>query len=271
MQDVYTALAEAQIGFILAALVILLLWESAHPFFDYFRRDPRERTRHAFRNLVLGSLNAVLVAVVFAGLWLASATWADAHGFGLLHVLSRLIGLPLGAHAVGAVLLLDAWTYVWHRLNHRIPFLWRFHRVHHADGHMDVTTASRFHVGELFFSSLLRIPLIALIGIYAWELVAYELVMFTVVQFHHANIALPERLDRILRLVIVTPAVHKVHHSAWRPETDSNYGSLFTFWDRIGRSWRIRPDLQNIRLGLDEAGDDTLLQMLKGPFGQRMR
>ncbi|MDX1419644.1 MAG: sterol desaturase family protein [Rubricoccaceae bacterium] len=245
-------------------LAALLLAESLHPFLPLFT-DARTRGAHLARNLALGLLNAVVVAVGFAGLWVAAAGWAEARGWGLLHAL----GLPPWAHALGALLLLDAWTYLWHRLNHRVPVLWRFHRVHHADAAMDVTTASRFHVGELVLSSALRVPLILLLGVWAWELVLYETLMFAVVQFHHANVGLSPRLDRALRAVIVTPAMHKVHHSRLRPETDSNYSSLFSWWDRLFRSFRLRARPETIRFGLDDfdrEGDRTLGGLLTMPF-----
>ena len=261
-------LQTTQIGAALAGLVVLLLIESLHPFFDLFR-ERRERGTHLVRNLALGLLNSAVIAVVFAALWVWAASWAEAHAFGLLNVLKGEAGLPGWAHALGAVLLLDAWTYLWHRLNHRVPFLWRFHRVHHADAQMDVTTASRFHVGEIVLSSALRIPLIILFGVYAWELVLYETLMFIVVQFHHANVALPPRLDRVLRLVIVTPAMHKVHHSRWQPETDSNYSSMLSVWDRLFRSFRLRARLDEIELGLDQFDapeDRTISGLLRMPL-----
>ena len=115
----------------------------------------------ACENLVLGAVNSAVVAVVFAGLWVAAAEVGAARGWGLL----RLVDLPPAAHAVLAVLLLDVWTYAWHRMNHRVPFLWRFHRVHHSDAQMDVTTASRFHTGEIVLSSALRIPLVLALGV----------------------------------------------------------------------------------------------------------
>jgi sterol desaturase/sphingolipid hydroxylase (fatty acid hydroxylase superfamily) len=255
-------------------LVVLLLWEQAHPFFDFFRGRTRDRGMHVVRNLAVGGLNALLVAGLFVAAWYGVSEWAAERSFGLLHAMEEYLGLPLWAHGAAAVLLLDGWTYLWHRLNHRIPFLWRFHRVHHYDPEMDVTTASRFHVGEILFSSLLRLPLIALLGIYFWELLFYETLMFAVVQFHHANIALPARLDRVLRVLIVTPAMHKVHHSRERPETDSNYSSLLSVWDRIGRSFRMRSDLASLRLGLvefDEPGDHTVVGILRAPLLNRPR
>ncbi len=256
----------------IAGLAVLMLWEHAHPFFDYFRQDPNERGVHALRNLLLGGLNAAVVSLVFVGLWGAAALWADQQGLGLLHWLDAAAGLPLWAHALGAMLLLDGWMYVWHRINHVLPFLWRFHRVHHHDPKMDVTTASRFHTGEIVLSSLLRLGVILLAGVYLWELVLYETVMFAVVQFHHANVALPAWLDRALRTVIVTPNMHKVHHSRRQPETDSNYSSLFSFWDRIGRTFRLRDDPSTLEFGLDgwdAPEDQRLAGLLWAPLEER--
>jgi len=134
---------------------------------------------------------------------------------------------------------------------------------------MDVTTANRFHIGEIFFSSLFRIPLIGLLGIHLWELVIYETLMVAVVQFHHSNIDIPAKVDSMLRVLIVSPNMHRVHHSRWRPETDSNFSSLFSFWDRLAQTFRLNPNPKNIRLGLDEFDrkvDQTVGGMLKTPI-----
>lgn len=250
----FDVLPVVQAGAAFLGLVALLVVESAHPFFDLFRSG-RERGLHLTRNLALGALNVALVALVFAGLWVGAAVWAEAHGVGLLNVLRDEAGLPVWAHAALAVFAFDAWTYAWHRMNHRVPLLWRFHRVHHADAEMDVTTASRFHLGELALSSALRVPLIVFVGAYAWELLLYETLMFAVVQFHHANVGLPPTVDRAMRTVIVTPAMHKVHHSRLQPETDSNYSSLFSWWDRVFRSFRLRERPEEIAFGLDAFDD----------------
>ena len=228
-------------------LVALLAWETAQPFFALFAR-PADRARHGALNLALGALNIFVVALGFAAAWLAVTHWTVAHGVGLL----SWLGLGGAARAMLAVLLLDGWTYAWHRLNHALPLLWRFHRWHHADRAMDVTTASRFHTGEIVLSSLLRVPVLALIGCRIEELALYEFLLFAVVQFHHANIGLPERLDRVLRAVIVTPSLHKVHHSIVRAECDSNYSSLFSWWDRIFRTRRISAEPRRIVFGVGE-------------------
>jgi len=251
-------------------LVVLLVWESWAPFFAYFVRAGGERTRHALKNLALGILNAVVTGLLFVGLWWSTAAWAERQHFGLL----RWVELPAWARLAVAVLLFDVWMYFWHRLNHRVPLLWCFHRVHHSDPKMDVTTANRFHIGEIVVSSVLRAPVIGLLGLQLWELALYEAAMFTVVQLHHANIALPAWLDRGLRGVIVTPFMHKVHHSRWQPETDSNYSSLFSFWDRLFGTFRMREDPYTLRLGLDEFNrpeDHTLAGMLTTPLKRVQR
>jgi sterol desaturase/sphingolipid hydroxylase (fatty acid hydroxylase superfamily) len=250
----------------LGLLVALLLWETTSPFFHFPKG--RERVRHGFRNVLLGILNAVVTALIFVGLWWTAASWAESRPFGLLHWLT----LPVWIEWLIAILLFDAWTYYWHRINHRIPFLWRFHCVHHSDPHMDVTTANRFHIGEIIFSSLLRVPLIALLGAGIEQLAVYEILMFSVVQFHHANIGIFEKWDRVLRLFIVTPYMHKVHHSRWQPETDSNYSSLLSIWDRLFRSFLINEKPETIRLGLEEfdrPADLTIPGLLRTPLANR--
>ena len=167
------------------------------------------------------------------------------------------------------MLILDAFTYSWHFANHRMPFLWRFHRVHHADEKMDATTATRFHIGEIAMSSILRVPLLFLTGIQLVELALFETAMLLVVMFHHANIGVGPRLDRWLRVFIATPAMHKVHHSRLRPETDSNFTAFLSVWDRLFRTFRLRDDPHTIDFGLDDFAAPehrTLLGIYKIPL-----
>ena len=174
MDDILDNLGQLRSISAVTALLLLLVWESSAPFGFYFVGNSGERLRHGLKNLVLGILNALLTGLVFVALWWTAAEWAQAHKFGLLNWLP----LPGWAHVAGAFLLFDAWMYLWHRLNHRVPFLWRFHRTHHSDPRMDVTTANRFHLGEIFLSSILRVPVIALLGLQLWELALYETAMF---------------------------------------------------------------------------------------------
>ena len=235
----------------LGVLVVLLAWETLQPYFTQFTGGHQawlKRGRHGLINLALGTLNALMIAFVFVGIWLATTNWAATQHIGLL----RWTETPDWLRWTLAVLLLDAWTYLWHRLNHVVPFFWRFHKLHHSDRAMDVTTASRFHFVEILFSSLLRVPVLLLIGCGIEQLALYELLLFAVVQFHHANIGLPESVDRALRAVIVTPYLHKVHHSVVVAECNSNYSSLFSWWDRVFRTLRILPDPKRVVFGLNE-------------------
>lgn len=242
------------------ALAVLWAWESIFPFFAGRRRRPR----HAFRNIAIALLNTVVLAVLFGAATVGVATWADQRQFGILHWLD----LSWPWRILPAVLLLDGWLYFWHRLNHRVPFLWRFHRMHHADPEMDVTTATRFHLGEHLGAATLRLGLIPLFGVTAVEILIFETLVVANTMFHHANVSIGP-LDRPLRWLIVTPYMHKVHHSRLRSETDSNYSTLFSFWDRLFRSYRLRENCRDIKLGLDEFDHDgwqTISGMLKTPF-----
>jgi sterol desaturase/sphingolipid hydroxylase (fatty acid hydroxylase superfamily) len=140
--------------------------------------------------------------------------------------------------------------------------------MHHSDRQMDVTTATRFHLGEHVGAAILRLGLIPLLGFSIWSLVVYDTLVLAITQFHHADISIG-RWDRWLRWLIVTPYMHKMHHSDWQPETDSNYSTLFSWWDRLGRSFSMRADPKTIRFGLEAYTDPSWQSwwgMLKTPF-----
>jgi sterol desaturase/sphingolipid hydroxylase (fatty acid hydroxylase superfamily) len=182
----------------------------------------------------------------------------------VLHIVD--LGTPAGL--VIAVVLLDGWMYLWHRANHTIGLLWRFHRMHHSDTKMDVTTATRFHLGEHVGASVLRAGLIPVLGFEVWQLIVYDTLLVGVTMLHHANISLG-RYDRWLRWLMVTPDMHKVHHSSWRPETDSNYSTVFSVWDRLAGTFRMRTDPKTLQFGLPEFPDlgwQTIWGMLRTPF-----
>jgi sterol desaturase/sphingolipid hydroxylase (fatty acid hydroxylase superfamily) len=244
-------------------MVVLWTWESALPFFE----RPRGRWCHAGRNLSVALLNTVLIGLLFGAATVAIATWAESRRVGLLHQWEVFPSIKL----IAAVLLLDGWLYLWHRANHVIPFLWRFHRMHHADPAMDVTTALRFHLGELTMSAVLRLGLIPLLGLTPVQMLLHETCVVAVTMFHHANISVGA-CDRWLRLCIVTPFVHKVHHSREWQETNSNYSTVFSWWDRLGGTFRQRDDYAAIQYGLREFEDpswDTVMGMLSIPWSRR--
>lgn len=241
-------------------LAALWAWETFFPLVV----GRRGRLRHAGRNVAIALLNTVVLALLFGAATVGVASWASARGFGLLNWL----GVPWPWRLLPAILLLDGWLYVWHRMNHRVPLLWRFHRMHHSDAEMDVTTATRFHLGEHVISATLRLGLIPLFGVNVFEVLIFETLVVANTMIHHANISLG-RLDGPLRWLIVSPRMHQVHHSRWRPETDSNYSTLFSFWDRLAGSYRTRSGVEPVELGLREFDDDrwqTIAGMLRTPL-----
>ncbi len=235
-------------------------WESWRPLFG--RREAR--FRHAGRNLAVALLNTLILGLAFGSVTIAVADWTEQHQYGLLNGLA--LAAPL--RFLLALVLLDAWMYLWHRANHHIPLLWRFHRTHHSDRVMDVTTATRFHLGEHVGSAVLRLGLIPLLGFEVWNLIVYDTLVIAITQFHHADISLG-RWDRRLRWLLVTPDIHKVHHSDQQPETDSNYSTVLSIWDRLAGTLRLRADPKTIVYGLEEFADpswQTVAGMLKTPF-----
>lgn len=247
-----------------ATSLLILLWvaESVAPM--YLER--KKRFQHGGRNLTLGLLNTLMIALPFASLMLLVTQWAENQTLGIGH---WLIG-PTWLQWLIVLVLFDAWMYFWHRLNHRMPFLWRFHAVHHSDREMDATTALRFHTGEIAMSFIARLTILPLLGMTMPQLLLYETILLPVILFHHSNFRLPASVDRILRWLIVTPRMHWVHHSREQQETDSNYASVLSIWDRCLGSFRLREHPEMIELGLhdDENGRPwrSLGEMITAPF-----
>jgi sterol desaturase/sphingolipid hydroxylase (fatty acid hydroxylase superfamily) len=245
---------------VIACLTLFWCWETWFPFFE----RGHGRGWHALRNLGLALCNAVVLGALFGTVTVQVAGWTYSHRLGLLNLLSEgeLVRWSL------AFLLLDAWMYVWHRANHTVPLLWRFHRMHHSDERMDVTTATRFHLGEQLGSSLLRLLLIPLLGLEVGHLLVYDALVIAATNFHHANLGLG-RLDSWLRWLIVTPDMHRIHHSLLVRETNSNYATVLSLWDRLAGSFRMRRDQYAIRFGVAEFNDprwQTWWGMWRTPF-----
>ncbi|MGB5737255.1 MAG: sterol desaturase family protein [Thiohalocapsa sp.] len=229
----------------LAVLALLFALEGALPFY----RNNGNRYSHALRNGVLALLAGAFGALM-APLLLLSTQLASDQGIGLVIWLD----LHPVARALVSFVLFDLWMYSWHRANHEFPFLWRFHRVHHTDPTMDSTTALRFHPVEILFSTLLHCVVVVALGMSLAALVFYNTVMISVILFHHSNVRVPDALDRAIRLIVVPPSMHRVHHSQLRVETDSNYGTVFSFWDRLFGSFRTRDRYEDIHFGIGAYG-----------------
>jgi len=261
-------LAEKQL-IALGALAVFLTLETLLPFYHH-NTAPRVRLPHDARNFAWGLLNTLLGAAFVATLLTSVDAYAAAKGVGLL----RAIELPSFVQWILVLLLFDFWMYIWHRINHQVPFLWRFHRMHHSDRAMDASTGVRFHTGEILLSGFARLVVLPLLGMSIAQLVVYESILLPVIFFHHSNVRLPRWLDFGLAYFLVSPAVHRVHHSRIREETNSNYGSVLQWWDWLFGSFRIRHDSEAIELGLDEfEGDasETIAGMALMPFTNATR
>jgi len=172
--------------------------------------------------------------------------WSAEKPFGVVH----LIDLPTWVKFALSFLLMDLGFYYWHVANHRVPFLWRFHNVHHIDPDLDVTTAFRFHFGEIALSSAFTLLAVSATGISGWAFAVYQLIFQAEVLFHHSNLRLPIRFERLLSKVIVTPRMHGIHHSqVWR-ENNSNFGTVFTWWDRLHRTLGLNIPQSQIAIGI---------------------
>lgn len=183
--------------------------------------------------------------------------------------LNYFYSLPLLIKSIMAFIMLDYGNYVWHILNHKIPFLWRFHLVHHTDLDMDITTAFRFHFGEMIGSVFFRGAVTLLSGASPMLVLVYEIVFEAATQFHHSNWKLPLAFERILNKLIVTPRMHGIHHSVVKQELDSNYSVIFSFWDRLHRTATLENLNKEVILGVpsyNKPEELTVRFLLKLPF-----
>ncbi len=234
------------------------------------RIAPLRAPRHAlFRRIAVNvavSLIALATAAVVVRPTVTHMLDSAANGgWGI----SYLLPLPEGIRAVVAFLLMDLSFYYWHMANHRIPFLWRFHNAHHIDPDLDVTTAYRFHFGEVALSALFRTLQISLIGVSAGTFAAYELAFQANTLFQHSNVRLPLALERLINRVLVTPRMHGIHHSQVFGEANANYSVVFSWWDGLHRTLRLNVPQAGLTIGIagySDAADNTLWRVLSMPF-----
>lgn len=229
-------------------------------------RHPKARLfTRVLINLSISALAFAAALVIVQPVVARLLHWTSHGPFGFI----PFAGLSGGAGFVFGFLLLDLSFYYWHVALHRIPLLWRFHNVHHMDPDLDVSTGFRFHFGEVALSSVFRTIQIGLIGPSLGTFAVYELVFHFNTIFHHSNVRLPVRLERLLNKVVVTPRMHGIHHSQVRDETDSNYGVVFPWWDRLHRTLRLNVPQAGIIVGVpgySKPGDNTLWHCLSLPF-----
>ncbi|PLY15778.1 MAG: sterol desaturase family protein [Sedimenticola sp.] len=239
----------------LGGFILFFLIESILP----ARSWHGSRIKRIFFHSSVAAFNTVLVRILLYVPFLLWVVYVEQQGWGI----SRWLGLSGWLEIIMSIVMLDAFDYFWHRANHRIPFLWRFHKAHHADTEMDVTTALRFHPGELVLSSLAKASWVLIWGptTIAWFI--FEGLISLCAQFHHSNIDLPDKIERFLYRIIVTPRFHTSHHAVDRQYGDANFSTIFSFWDPLFRSYHQIPrgpdgQLAEDAIGLPEARDLSL-------------
>ena len=257
--------ATIRLSIFIGLFVILALAEYAMP------RRPRGQNRSKrwttnWGLVLIDTVTLRLLAIALPLLAVGAAIDAQTKGWGLFNA----IGLPAFLEVILSILILDFLIWCQHVITHKVPLLWRLHSVHHADTHMDVTTAIRFHPIEIALSMLLKIGAVYLLGPAAVAVIAFEVMLNALAMFSHSNLDIPKGLDRILRKVIVTPDMHRVHHATERAEHDSNYGFALSIWDRMFGTYIAQPkeghDDMKIGLRWQDERPSTLSWSLLLPF-----
>jgi sterol desaturase/sphingolipid hydroxylase (fatty acid hydroxylase superfamily) len=212
------------------------------------------KTRRWLTNLSLVVLSSVLLRFLMPGAAVGAALLAAERGWGLF----KIVGVPPVLAGIVCFIALDFAIWLEHVASHKLPILWRIHRVHHADTGFDVTTGLRFHPLEILISMVWKIAVVTALGAPVAAVILFEVILNATSMFNHSNIGLPLGLDRWLRLVLVTPDMHRVHHSTFREETDSNYGFNLPVWDRLFRTYRAQPRAghEGMAIGLEQWRDE---------------
>jgi len=252
-----------RLGTFVSLFVIFALWELGDP----RRRQTARRSIRWFGNLSLATINSFATHLLIPILAVGMAALAAENQWGLFN----LANLPKEIELVLAVVILDLVIYLQHILFHSIPVLWRLHRVHHSDVDLDVTSAVRFHVIEIMISMGIKFAAIIVIGPSVLAVLLFEVILNGTAIFNHANIRLPNRIDAFLRIFLVTPDMHRVHHSVIPSETNSNYGFNLSIWDRLFNTYRRQPSAghETMIIGVEEfrnERDQRLDRLLAQPF-----
>ena len=251
-----------------AGLVWLALFLAAERLFPAAREpvlaapDPAGRWHRLGRNLGLWVANIGLYPLIV----LPVSVWAAGHTIGW-----RPDWWGGGLGLILDIVLLDFLIFWWHRANHEIPVLWRFHEVHHLDRFLDATSALRFHFGEVILSALMRAGLIMAFDLPITSILVFETLILVGTVFHHSNAAVPPRLERALAAVVITPSIHWVHHHAVRRDTDANYGTLFSFWDPMFGTRSPTPRRLTMPIGVEGLPEQPFLRLIVRPFVARRR
>lgn len=253
-----------RLGAFFGIFSVMALWELLAP----RRVLTQSKSARWMNNIALVIVNTVVVRIVFPTAAIGVAAYATEQQWGLFNQVNS----PAWLAVIVSVVLLDGLIYMQHVMFHAVPAFWRLHRVHHADMDFDVTTGARFHTIEIVLSMLIKFAAILLLGPPLAAVVIFEVLLNATSMFNHSNVRLPLGLDRVLRVFIVTPDMHRVHHSHYAHETNSNFGFSLSLWDRLFGTYRAQPDdgHENMVIGIDTFRDSKqcipLYRLLLMPF-----
>ncbi|EDP65025.1 Sterol desaturase-like protein [alpha proteobacterium BAL199] len=252
-----------RLGVFAGIFAVMALWELAAP----RRHQKIGRLTRWPGNLGVVAVDTILVRLLFPTAAVGVALLAEARGWGLL----ALVPAPDWLAVLASVVLLDLAIYLQHRLFHAVPMFWRLHRMHHADLELDVTSGIRFHPVEIVLSMVIKLGVVAALGAPAVAVLVFEVLLNASSMFNHSNVRLPQSLDRVLRWVLVTPDMHRVHHSIVRRETDSNFGFNLPWWDRLFATYRAQPEAGHLGMTIGipqfrDPGELRLDRMLLQPL-----
>jgi sterol desaturase/sphingolipid hydroxylase (fatty acid hydroxylase superfamily) len=244
-----------RLGAFLGVFALMALWEALAP----RRRQTVGRGTRWPNNLGIVVVDTIVVRVLFPTAAVGMALVAEQHGWGLFN----LLPVPSWATVTAAVVVLDLAIYAQHVAFHAVPVFWRLHRMHHADLEFDVTTGIRFHPIEIVLSMVIKFAVVVALGAPALAVLIFEVLLNATSMFNHGNVRLPGRADRILRWLVVTPEMHRVHHSILRQETDSNFGFNLPWWDRLFRTYRAQPEAghEGMTIGIEQFRDPGELRL----------
>lgn len=251
-----------RLSIVAGVLLVLLAWQHYRP----VRGDAAIPGRQ-WRNVALVLISSAVVYLLVPVTTVAFAATMATGGLGLFNQLH----MPMAMELLVGIVVLDLAIYWQHRLFHMLPWLWRIHRVHHNDIGFDVTLGLRFHPAEILLSLLYKLALVAMLGLSPWIVLLYEILLAAFSLITHADLSLPPRLERVVRYVLVTPDWHRVHHSVYREETDSNYGNILSLWDRLFATHVPQPRDGHIhmKIGLPifrDAREQTIPALLRQPL-----
>jgi sterol desaturase/sphingolipid hydroxylase (fatty acid hydroxylase superfamily) len=211
-----------------------------------YRQSSVSKVKRWINNIALTVFNSLILQLLFAGAVVRTAMYVTTRQLGVLNMMT----LPVWVKILVTVAFMDFMLYIWHLLNHEVPLLWRFHRVHHSDLNMDVSTATRFHIGELAISAVIKVALVFLLGASLLGVMIFESALVLCAQFHHSSLKVPKWFERIFWILFVPPSMHRIHHSVIIEERDTNYGTIFSTWDRWLGTLLTDVDQKGIRIGV---------------------